>query len=130
MWQLIFGGLGAILNPIASIANKIADEKVALAKAETDKDRIASQERISALQSRQQVMIAEAGGPFGWINALMRGLLALGPTCYLLKIFIWDKVLQSITHGSTDPLDSNLWQVVTAVIAFYFLYDIAARWKR
>lgn len=130
MLSLIFGFLGALINPLAGIVGKIADAKVELAKAQTDQERIHAQERIDALQARRDVMIAEAGGGFGWINATMRGLLALGPTVFLLKVFIWDKVLQSVTHGSTDSLDPNLWNVVMVVLGFYFLTNIVATFKR
>lgn len=130
MLSLIFGFLGALINPISSIVGKIADAKVELAKAQTDKDRIAAQERVETLQARRDVMIAETAGPFGWINSLMRGLLAAGPCVFLLKVFIWDKVLQDITHGSTDALDPNLWNVVMVVLGFYFLDNMVARFKR
>jgi len=56
---------------------------------------------------------------------------------------MWDKVIGSIVGCTgdtsrmpecqtyiTDPLDSNLWWTVTAVIAFYLAYDIAARIRR
>lgn len=122
--------LFSLINPLSSIVGKIADAKVELAKAQTDEERIHAQERISTLQSRRDVMVAEAQGPFGWINSLMRGLLALGPTVYLLKIFIWDKVLQSVTHGSTDPLDANLWYVVMVVLGFYFLDSMTSKLTR
>jgi len=130
MLSLIFGFVGSLLNPISNIVGKIADARVELAKAETDKERVAAQERVQTLEARRDVMVAEAGGPYGWINAMMRGLLAFGPTCYLLKIFIWDKVMQSWTHGSTDPLDPNLWNVVMVVLGFYFLDSMVAKFKR
>jgi len=130
MLSLIFGFIGALINPIANIVGKIADAKVELAKAQTDKERIHAQERVETLQARRDVMIAEAGGAYGWINPLMRGLLALGPTVFLLKIFIWDKVLQEVTHGSTDRLDPNLWNVVMVVVGFYFLDNMVSRFNR
>jgi hypothetical protein len=117
----------ALINPISAIAGDIAKYKIAQQNAQTDQERIHAQEMIETLRARRDVMMAEAAGPFGWINALMRGLLAIGPMIYLNKIFIWDKVLGL---GSTDALDSNLWNVVMAVIGFYFLYEVTARWKR
>lgn len=123
----IFGFIISLINPLASIAGKIADARVALAVAATDKERIAAQEHVEILQARRDVMVAEAAGPYGWVNALMRGLLAAGPTVFLVKVFIWDKVLKL---GSTDPLDSNLWNVVMVVLGFYFLDNMVARFKR
>jgi hypothetical protein len=111
-------------DPIARITDKIVDLQIKKADAKTEQERIAADERTKALEARRDVMIAESGLA---VNAYMRTAIAIGPAIYLLKIFIWDKVLKL---GTTDPLDSNLWQVVIAVIGFYFLYDIAARWKR
>jgi hypothetical protein len=111
-------------DPIARITDKIVDLQIKKADAKTEQERIAADERVKALESRRDVMVAESGLA---VNAYMRTAIAIGPAIYLLKIFIWDKVLKL---GTTDALDSNLWQVVIAVIGFYFLYDIAARWKR
>lgn len=113
-------------DPIAKITDKIVDLQIKKADAKTEQERIAADERIKGLEARRDVLIAE--GPIaGLLNAGMRFALAIGPACFLLKVFIWDKVLKL---GTTDALDSNLWQVVIAVIGFYFLYDIAARFKR
>jgi hypothetical protein len=121
MFALLLG----LIDPISRIAGKIADVRIERAKAETDREKIAADERIKSLEARRDVMAAEA--PFTRLNVLMRGFIAIGPALYLNKIFIWDKVLG---WGRTDPLDTNLWSVVIAVISFYFLYDIAARLKR
>lgn len=112
-------------DPIAKITDKIVELQIKKADAKTEQERIAADERSKALEARRDVMVAE--GALWWINPAMRFCLALGPAAFLLKVFIWDKVLKL---GTTDALDSNLWQVVIAVIGFYFLYDIAARWKR
>lgn len=120
----ILGFLKAFIDPVSRVAGKIADAKVEMAKAETDKERIAAQERTSALEARMAVLVAESGDP---LNRIMRFLIAFGPMLYLNKIFIWDKVL---ALGATDNLTDDLWKVVIAVVGFYFLYDIAARWKR
>jgi hypothetical protein len=112
-------------DPIARITDKIVDLQIKRADAKTEQERIAADERGRALEARRDVMMAE--GAFSWLNPVMRFAIAVGPATYLLKIFIVDKVLKL---GTTDALDSNLWQVVIAVIGFYFLYDIAARWRR
>ena len=112
-------------DPIARITDKIVDLQIKKADAKTEQERIAADERGKALEARRDVMVAE--GAFSWLNPVMRFALAVGPAAFLLKVFIWDKVLKL---GTTDALDANLWQVVIAVIGFYFLYDIAARWKR
>lgn len=113
-----------LIDPISRIAGKIADVKVEQAKALTDQERIHAEERVKSLEARRDVLVSESGARW---NGIMRFALALGPCVFLLKIFIWDKVLKL---GTTDDLSDNLWYVVTAVIGFYFLYDIAARLKR
>ncbi|MGD9729563.1 MAG: 3TM-type holin [Nitrospiraceae bacterium] len=111
-------------DPIARITDKIVDLQIKKADAKTEQERIAADERTKALEAKRDVMIAEAG--LG-LNAYMRTAIALGPAVFLLKVFIWDKVLKL---GSTDNLSPELWNVVVAVVGFYFLYDIAARFKR
>jgi hypothetical protein len=114
MWLL------ALIDPISRIVGKIADARLEAARAETDRERVAAEERVRALQARRDVLVAESGNR---ANAWMRLFIAAGPALYLNKIFIWDKVLGPLTGGSTDALDDNLWKVVAAVIGFYFLYE-------
>jgi hypothetical protein len=114
MWLL------GLVDPISRIVGKLADAKVEYAKAETDKERIAASERVKTLEARRDVLVAESGDRS---NRLMRMFIAAGPSLYLNKIFIWDMVLGPITQGRTDPLDDNLWWVISAVIGFYFLAE-------
>lgn len=107
------------------IVGQIADAFKARENAKTDAERIAADERIKRLQSIRDVQIAEAGSR---INAIFRGVLALGPAVYLFKIFVIDKVVCQTfgwTSGAcrTDDLTPEQWTVVTAVIGFFFLYD-------
>lgn len=130
----LLGILTGLAGPLATIAGKIADTKLALAQAQTDQERNKLQAEIAELQARQAAVTAEAGQR---INGIIRGLLAFGPMLYLTKIFVFDKVLGSFfgqarggSIWNTDPLDDNLWKVVVAVVAFYFLYDITARFRK
>lgn len=120
----MLGLLLGLINPLASIAGKIADARVELAKAETDQEKIHAEERVKALQARRDVMAAEAGSR---INALIRAGFALPFVIYNAKLVVWDKVL---SLGSTDGLSSELFQIEMICIGFYFLYDITARLKR
>jgi hypothetical protein len=121
-----------LIDPISRIAAKIADYKVAAKNAETDKERIAAEERVKTLEARRDVLVAESGSRW---NTITRAALTIGPGCYLTKVFLWDKVIGSFVGYTpnifwTDPLDDNLWKVTAAVIGFYFLYDIVSRLKR
>lgn len=120
--MLAFLGLiPGVLTTINGITNAIANAEIAKMNATTDQDRIAAQATIDTLNARRDVMVAESA--HSNINGVMRFLIAIGPATYLTKIFVYDKVLGFFTDGRTDPLDSNLWAVVTAVVGFYFLYD-------
>lgn len=119
MLSLLLGLIPGVFTTINGITNAISNEKIAVLTATTQQAQIAAQERVNTLQAQRDLMIADA--QHSNLDIWFRSLIALGPTAYILKIFIWDKVLQEWTHGSTDPLDPNLWMVVTAVYGFYFL---------
>ncbi len=124
---------------VDNITNAIANERIAKINAGTEEERISADERIKALDAKRSVLIAESGSR---INMIMRVALAVGPAAFLLKVFLYDKVIGSFAGCAgpqpkgacptflTDALDDNLWKVITAVIAFYFLYEITARFKR
>lgn len=120
----MIAALLGVVNPLARVGELIARWKEAEAKAQTDKDRIAAQERIKTLEARRAVLVAESGSR---LNAFVRAGFALPFVVYNAKLVLWDKVLGL---GVTDPLSAELFRVELACISFYFLYDIAARWKR
>lgn len=113
-----------LFNTINGITNAIANERIAVVNAKTDQERIAAQERLNTLQSQRDVLVEDA--KHSQLDTIMRFLIAIGPAAFLTKIFLWDKVIGSFTSDNvwkTDPLDPNLWGVITAVIGFYFLYS-------
>lgn len=141
MLALILGFITGLAGPITSTINKLTDLKIIKAQTESDVRRKEIDREIEATEDRKAVLVAEAGQRLaGGLNAIMRTAIAIGPASVLLKIFFWDKVIGSfagcagtlgeqdhcITY-TTDKLDSNLWAVITAVVAFYFLYDISTR---
>src|SRR5258708_38920668 len=118
MWSLLLSLIPGAFQTINGITNAIANEKIAGLNAQTDQERIASQERLSTLTARKELLLANANNPFQrWIMFLY----GIGPAFVLTKIYIWDKALGQWTSGHTDSLDVNLWWVITAQIAFYFL---------
>jgi hypothetical protein len=126
-----------LAGPIASVIAKVTDLKLAQVQATTDVESLHIAAQIDEAHDRLMILQAEAGSR---LNSIIRGLLAFGPMIYLNKVFVWDKVIgslwgQSCVKGvcsvfNTDALDSNLWTVVTVVLSFYFLYDIAASWRK
>lgn len=121
MLQLLLGLIPGALSTINGITGAISNEKIALINAKTAQEQIEIGERIAALQSRRDLMIAESA--HSNINAYIRAGIAIGPMTFLLKVFLWDKVLGALTAGRTDALDANLWNVIMAVVGFYFLYE-------
>lgn len=120
----MFGFLLGLVDPISRIVGKIADARVEMARAETDKDRIAAEERISGLEARKAVLVAESGSR---LNGFIRAGFALPFVIYNAKLVVWDKVLG---WGRTDPLSWELFQIELACIGFYFLHSIVQRLKR
>jgi hypothetical protein len=67
----LLGLIPGLLNTVNGITNAITNEKIKLAGAQTEQERIASQERITSLQAKRDVLIAESGRSN--INAIIRG---------------------------------------------------------
>lgn len=129
--SLISGAFGTINGITAAISNA----KIASINATTAQEKIVADERVSTLTLRRDLMVAEAASG-SKLNVRMRFALALGPASILLKIFLWDKVIGSLVGCSqaakgtcgmfvTDPMDANLWTVVTIVLGFYFVSEVA-----
>jgi|SRR6478609_9067899 len=127
---LISGAFGTING----ITKALADAKIAQINATTAQEKIIADERVSTLQARRDVLIAEAGSG-SRLNLFMRTAIAVGPASVILKLFLWDKVIGSLVGCSqapkgtcgiftTDTLDANLWTVITIVLGFYFVSEV------
>lgn len=119
MWSFLLGLIPSAFSTINSITSAISNAKIAAINATTDQERIAAEAEVETLQARRDVLIADAAQSH--VDIYIRSLIAIGPAVYLTKIFIWDKVLNAWTNGSTDLLDPHLWNVVMVVLGFYFL---------
>lgn len=113
--------LPSIFTTLNGITAAISNEKIAAMNATTAQAQIVAQEKVSTLEAQRDLMIADS--QHSNLDLWMRTLIAIGPASYLCKIFLYDKVLGYWTNGSTDAIDSNLWNVVMVVIGFYFLYS-------
>lgn len=144
MLSIILGFITGLAGPIASVVGKISDLQIAKVNAASNVEKAHIDAQIEEAHDRKAILIAEAGNRIAClINSVTRLVLTVGPASVLLKIFLWDKVVGSF-YGcagragnaikcatfNTDPLDTNLWYVILAVIAFYFSYDIASRMKQ
>jgi len=110
--------LPGLFQTINSVTNAIANEKIAFLKATTDQERTASQERINTLEAKRAALLADS--QHSSLDMWVRAGFAVGPATYITKIFLVDKVLKM---GSTDPVTPEQWQVLMAIIGFYFLYS-------
>jgi hypothetical protein len=141
MIQAILAAIGflpRVFDTIDGIEKAISSEKIAMIGAKTEQARIASQERISSLEARRAILVAEAPTQAGRLNAWMRAVAAIGPISIVLKLSLWDKVVGSFvgcnghtlpgTCGAfmTDPIDPHIWYGVIAVFAFYLAADAYA----
>ena len=121
------GIITLIINALTGgVAKELAAAFTARETAKTDAARIAADERINRLQNIRDIQIAEAPSR---INSIMRFFIALGPALYLFKIYVFDKVVCQIFGWTssacrTDDLTTQQWTVVSAVIGFYFLYEL------
>jgi len=128
MWNLIFNLIPGLFTTVNGITNAIANERLKQISAKTEEAKIASQERISSLEAKRDVLIAESGRSN--INAIIRATIGGSVATVLFKIYVWDKALGEWTHGRTEALDPNLWNVIMATIGFYFLYEGAVNVTR
>lgn len=117
-----------LFTTVNGITSAISNERLKLIQAKTDQEKIASEERIASLQAKRDVLVAESS--ISKVNAIIRATIGGSVAFLLAKIYIWDKSLGVWTGGRTDPLDPNLWNVVMAVIGFYFLYEGAVNSAR
>lgn len=120
--------LPSLFTTVNGITSAISNERLKLIQAKTDQEKIAAEERIASLQAKRDVMVAESS--ISKLNAIVRATIGGSVAFLLAKIFVYDKALGQWTGGRVDPLDVNLWNVVMAVIGFYFLYEGAVNTAR
>jgi hypothetical protein len=128
-WLSVLLGLA---DPIEKITTAIVKARADSLNATTEQERIEAQERVQTLQTRRDVLIAEAG--VSRANMIVRAILAAPVAAVIWKLLVWDKVIGSLAGCSqaargtcliftTDPLDDNQWKLIGVVTAFYFLYE-------
>lgn len=141
MISFLLGLMPGAFSTINGITNTISNERIRKIDADTDQQRIQADERIKSLEAKRSVLVAEAGA--SRTNAFMRAAIAACIVVVLAKLYMWDKVIGSFSGCAgplggalecatfrTDPLDSNQWAIITAVVGFYFLYEGAVNVTR
>lgn len=123
-------GLGTTAS---SISKNITDLKMKQVEATSNTERAKLEAEIQALQFKKDVLVANAGNRMFTIATFA---LAIGPISYVLKYYLWDKVMASfvgcngetakLIEGcksfATDPISPEMAVAMTAVIGFFLLY--------
>lgn len=114
----MFAFLGSLLGLVPAIERitaQIIEARLARARAATDKEKVAADERIKELELRRDLAIAAAQHDKWWSTRELIGKCAL---IYIFKIVVWDTVLQL---GVTPYPGEQVTWVVVSVVMFYFL---------
>lgn len=123
---LVGGGISAIASPIKQITDKIVGLEEARLKATTDSEVLKYKNQIDALKAQRDVLVAEQ--KYGdRTSSKMRVLIAMGPTLFLLKVFVWDLALPFTpewTHTDLEAIPANLWNIVWITLGFYLAVDV------
>jgi hypothetical protein len=113
------GLLSGLFTTVNGVTAAISNEKIALINATTDRERNEIQERISALQATASALAAESAKSS--IPMFVQLLMTLPWALYMLKVVVWDKMLQ---WGSTDTLSPQEWYLCYVVYGFWFVHSI------
>ena len=124
-WLGIISQLLGFAPSIASIANKIADTRVALAKTDNDRERDRLNAELAMLENKAQLQAKESEHTS--LNVIMRCGFAFPIIIVLWKILVWDQTLQL---GSTPDLGDKVWNLIYIVASFYFLHSVTQLLKR
>lgn len=111
------GGIKGLLGLGTSIAQSIADAKIAAITAGTEEERIRAEERAKALEAKART--------HGKVEAFARLAFALPYIAWLWKAVAYDKVWMGGTTA-TDGLTGAVEWGLMIVMGFYFL----AWWRR
>lgn len=118
----------ATVGKIFDLGGKAIDGYFEKKKAEiaamNTQDRQAAELAVQYMQAENEARRIEAdlikAEQGSWFSRSPRPMIGWIVVLLLAKILIYDKALGQWTGGRTDPLDVNLWWVVTTVIIAYF----------
>jgi hypothetical protein len=117
-------GCSGLFSTLNGITAALSNEKIALINATTDREKAEIQERTSALQATQAVLIAESAKSN--IPMLVQLGMTLPVMIIMAKVLLWDKMLG---WGSTDNLSLQEWYLVYAVYGFWFVHYTVSMFK-
>lgn len=121
MWAVISKLLGI---GIPAIIDSITKEKVKLADAKTEQQKIESKERIDILERKKEIILNSQANKIGeWVRVAW----ALPFIIYVWKLLLWDKVLG---WGITDSLSPTLDYILWTVLGGYFVLGVTDKFTR
>lgn len=121
MWAVISKLLGI---GIPAIIDSITKEKVKLADAKTEQQKIESKERIDILERKKEIILNSQANKIGeWVRVAW----ALPFIVYVWKLLLWDKVLG---WGITDSLSPTLDYILWTVLGGYFVLGVTDKFTR
>ncbi|MGJ8531544.1 MAG: hypothetical protein ACSHYC_05125 [Alphaproteobacteria bacterium] len=97
------------------LGHHLRDAYLAKKQAESDEQKLVADLRIRQLEAQQKLLIAEQGRA---LTRWIRPAIAFPFIAYLWKVVLWDKVLGL---GSTDPLSTELGEIMMVMVGAYFL---------
>lgn len=122
-WLLKAGGwLLGLINPLSGIAKDLAAAHLQKSNAQTEQERVASDERVRTLEARRDVILAAQADP---MERWVRIGFALPFVLYIWKLVVWDKLV----GGVTDNLSPDLWNILYIVLGGYFVDTVVRRLK-
>lgn len=121
----MIGRILSWLNPLAALADGLADAYRAKLAAKNDEQRIEADKQIAFFQGQMNLAQVAAEHDKWWSP---RTIMAYCVTILVAKLFVWDTVLG---WGVTPNPGSFVTGVAMVIISFYFgskaLGDLAAR---
>lgn len=97
------------------IGGHLKEAYLAKKQADSDEQRLEADLHIHQLEAQQNLIIAEQGSA---LTRWIRPAIAFPFGANLWKVVLWDKVFG---FGSTDPLSSELGEIMMVMIGAYFL---------
>ena len=120
----MLGFLLSLINPLGRIADKLAEAYALRSNAQTERERVAADERIKTLEARRDVILQAQSDP---MERWVRIGFALPFILYVAKVIVWDKIFG---WGATDDLSADLWAILYIVLGGYFVDTVVRRLKR
>lgn len=138
MLSIILGFITGLAGPLSQVASSIFDLQKAKLNTASDIQKAKINADLEEANNRKAVLLAEAGNRLtGGLNAFTRFAMVVGPISYIMKYYLYDKVIGAFVgcagktpHAllevcykyQTDDLNTQMAVVLTGAVAFYLLW--------